>query len=403
MNPFASSTQRKSKHKHDAVTAGDSSAPNALVGDAGDASDAGEVPPDAESVVSLSQSLSQSLSHKKRTFGHINDEFKTINNKSVNMQDLPTQVVQYQLLTFCTTNTAIKLTQASHRLFTTLQHKIRRKEVVSRYRFIQQSQLRSTQIGAFSAVHVQTLHKLTSLITHIADFAHVTGRKLNPLLYLEVQFNEPPGKIAFPPTLHTLTFGYWFNQSLNQVTLPPHLHTLAFGYSFNQSLDHVTLPRNLHTLTFGSRFNQTLNKDTLPPTLHTLTFGFWFDQSLDKVTLPPTLHTLTFGYCFNHTLYRITLPPDLHILEFKDLFNQPLDKAILPSTLCTLTFGNDFNQSLADVTFPASLQMLFLGRNFNQSLLGITVPRDLIIQKEGNALAAELLPQGLRIEYADMS
>ncbi len=326
----------------------------------------------------------------KQRLDHLNED-----PNMINMQHLPTHLVQYQLLTFCTTKTAAKLTQASLQLFTTLKHKIRRTEYVSTERYIQQSQAQSqaTQIGIFSSVRVTTLHQLISLITHVA------ARKSHyPLLYLEIDFDdEPLGNIVFPQTLHTLTFGFRFNQSLDQITLPETLHRLTFGvwfnqalvklpqnlrilelgHTFNQSLDQVTLPSNLHTLTFGFRFNQSLNQATLPPKLQTLTFRRRFNQSLDQVTLPPTLHTLTFGDDFNQSLDQVTLPPNLHTLTLGNCFNRSLDQLILPPTLHTLTFGCMFNQALDQVTLPSNLYTLTFGVNFNQTLDQVTLPPNL--------------------------
>ncbi len=298
--------------------------------------------------------------HKKRGQNELNEE----ESKIINMQDLPAHLVQYQLLTFCLTESTVKLAKASRQLFSTLKHNIRRTDVIiSSFRFVEQSPRKCTQIGIFSSVRVTTLQQLTSLITLIAE------RKLDsPLLCLEIDLKEPLGKIVFSPdgyhfnqslkeitlpsSFHTLTFGFYFNQSLKEITLPPCLHTLNFGLYFNQSLDQVSLPQTLHTLTFGFYFNESMDKVTLPPALHTLTFGFRFNQALDQVTLPPTLHTLTLGDKFNQSLDQVTLPPALHTLIFGFCFNQSLDQVTLPPTLHTLTFGSDFNQSLSKIKLP---------------------------------------------------
>ncbi len=266
------------------------------------------------------------------------------------MQQLPTDLVRYQLLPFLVPRTAVRLAKASSIHFHTLRHRIRLTGFFTSAYFIKQSVPKSLRIGMCSAVSVKGSKSLRVLRNHIKN---ETVNKLSSLLHLTLDFDEFRDQLVCPESLHTLTFGRYFDQSLYRVSLPSSLHTLEFGHNFDQQLTGITLPANLHTLKFGTFFDKALVAVTLPINLHTLEFGLWFDQSLAEVRLPVKLHTLTFGKFFN--------PP------------------------------------LAVITFPASLRILSLGGCFGQSLHGIQFPDELFIRKEGTVLAAHLLPPELRI------
>ncbi len=309
----------------------------------------------------VTQDLRHMCEEKKQT--------QPLDNKTRNtitMKHLPTQLIQYHLLSFCNIETAVTLAQASHQLFASLRHNIHRTEIITSDRFVQLMKQESKQIGRYSCVRVFSVHQLAQLIEHLEQdkrqqnvVEHNGGYSSlnigNRLCHLNMSFDEPLGNFILPQTLKTLTFGHYFSESLDRVTLPPNLHTLTFGHYFSESLDQVTLPPNLHTLTFGHWFNQSLDRVILPSKLHTLTFGNRFNQSLNQVTLPLNLHTLTFG-CW---------------------FNQPLDRAQLPPTLHTLTFGSHFNHSLVCLVLPVNLT----------------------IRKYGPQLASHLLLPRLRIQY----
>ncbi len=306
--------------------------------------------------------------------------------------NLPTQLMQYQLLPFCNIKAAVKVAQASQQMFTTLRHNIKRTDSITSDTYIQQQSklmgsktmgskpmgstniINSKHIGVCSSVTLTTLQQLTNLIQHLQEAQHNDK---------SASVSKTTSKTA--SNLHTLTFGYEFNQALDKVILPPTSHTLTFGYDFNQALDQVKLPPQLHTLTFGEEFNQALNRVPLPPTLHTLTFGWNFNQSLDQVKLPPHLHTLTFGFYFNQTLDNVTLPPNLHTLIFGYDFNQALGNVTLPPNLHTLTFGYYFSQSLLHLVMPLPSQLL--------------VSNHLVIRKKGKKMPSNLLPPGLNIQY----
>ncbi len=251
------------------------------------------------------------------------------------MQNLPKHLIQYQLLPFCNTTCAVKLTQASQTLFNMLRYKIGR--TVGVESFICQSHKQS--IGGTQDVLVTNKDQLTRMLKHIADFAN------------EIEVGR--ASVWLYRLLHLVV---WFD---------------------DESLDNIVLPATLQTLWFVGLFNQSLSVFSLPASLQTLKLGHYFTHPVTDVTWPPTLHTLAFGFHFN----------------------QPLDQVTLPDTLTSLTFGSMFNQPLDNIALLVRLRTLILGHDFDQSLVSVQFLRDLVIRKRGLVLAAHLLPPGLYIEY----
>ncbi len=271
------------------------------------------------------------------------------------MNDFPDDLIRYELLTFLTSASAIKLARSSRSFFTTLRLKIHRTEFVSTDLFFwQQTRLQQLQgdkqIGLCCAVSVPSKVSLIRLLKYVVD---VNVSKSCHLLHLKINFNE--------------------------------------------SLRDVSIPQSVHTLTFAPEFNQSLVGCTLPASLRKVEFGHWFNQSLVGCTLPERLHTLIFGECYDQPLVDVTLPPSLEILQFGWNFNQSI--MTLPQTLRTLTFGHWFNRPLSLVTLPAKLTTLTFGYDFNQSLIGIQFNPNLIIRKYGRNIDIVFLPPGLQIMY----
>ncbi len=271
------------------------------------------------------------------------------------LTSLPTDLVQYQLLLFLTSQTASKLAKTAHPFFDMLRHKIYRTDLVQIERFIRQSHPQTKCIALCTAVTVTSRQQLHLLFKHFGN-GDSDG------------YNDNDGDVE-------VDFEVPIINNLCITTL------LQLQIDFNQTLPITIRPHNLHTLTFGNYFNQSLDKVTLPPHLHTLTFGYFFDQSLDQVQLPPTLHTLTFGYFFNQSLFGVTLPANLHSLTFGYSFNQSLAGIVLPAHLYTLNFGRSFKQSLVGTPLPTKLHTLSLGYYYDLTLLRPLLSPNLIVKQ----------------------
>ncbi len=271
------------------------------------------------------------------------------------MQNIPKDLVRYQLLPFLTLHSAVKLTRSSQPFFCALRHIIYRTGHVTVYHFIRQSNAQSKHIGICTSVIVESKLSFEQLLQHVivCDKPHESGRKVVTLLNLIICFNAPLDNTVFPDGLQSLNFAFHFDQSVCGIVLPATLHTLVFGCYFSSSLTRVTLPPRLHTLRIER--NLSLAGVTLPSHLHTLQFGCYFNQSLSGISLPVNLQSLEFGSWYNECLSGITLPASLH----------------------TLTLGSCFKRSLRDITFPPKL----------------------VIHKRGLPLARTLVPPELHIKY----
>ncbi len=238
------------------------------------------------------------------------------------MQDLPTDLLRFQILSVLGTRTAVRLTHTSLTFFNLLRHKIRRTDCATAHRYITQSHSQSRHMGLCSDVSVPRDDVLNRLLSHISD---ERIDKLRSLSHLEINFDDSfhtnRGWSLLISNNGSLSSLINFNRSLAGITLLSSLTTLIFGYHFNQSLDNVTLPQSLRALTFGHDFDHSLHKSTLPDGLHTLRFGFSFNRSLDHVTLPQSLKILTFGACFDQTFTNVTIPPNLQTLTVGKYYN----------------------------------------------------------------------------------
>lgn len=91
-----------------------------------------------------------------------------------------------------------------------------------------------------------------------------------------------------------LSFGGGFNQPIGRIVWPPYLQKLSFAVDFNHPIAGVVWLASLQTLSFGEclRFNQPIAGVAWPVLLLELSLGVNFDQPIAGVTWPVSLQQL---------------------------------------------------------------------------------------------------------------
>lgn len=137
------------------------------------------------------------------------------------------------------------------------------------------------------------------------EWALVSAERLrNPIdvlaevsvMMLGSAFNDSVEAIAWPVSLHEVTFGYVFNQPIARVRWPASLDQVVFRGAFNQRVSGIPWPGALKQLTLGGVFNQPITGAIWPPSLQELSFGCWFNQPIVGVMWPSYLRRLSFGH-----------------------------------------------------------------------------------------------------------
>ncbi|CAB1101395.1 unnamed protein product [Ectocarpus sp. CCAP 1310/34] len=107
-------------------------------------------------------------------------------------------------------------------------------------------------------------------------------------------FNQAIKRVKWSPRMNLD-----FDQPISKAAWPKALHRLTFGGSFDREIDHVKWPSLLQELEFGDKFNDGVENMSWPDRLKKLTFACMFDQPIERVTSPACLEVLVFRDSFN--------------------------------------------------------------------------------------------------------
>ncbi len=177
------------------------------------------------------------------------------------MQNIPKDVVTYDLVPFLVPTTAGRLAATNALYFRALRHRIHRSDLISAWRFMAQSELHSRIIGLSSSVIVNSRNELHVLFQHNSSHSN---HLLRPIVYLEIEGNYTIQNVIFPESIVSIKFCDDFNQSLLQVTFPSRLESLEVGKHFSPLfLDERTLPQSLGVLITSYGYGSGLSDDFL--------------------------------------------------------------------------------------------------------------------------------------------